>query len=125
MKRILAIITSTLCLSLYAVEYTPLTPPMGSPSNTMQSVNNGAYMSSGSAYSTTVYEVGSYSPSAQAPAVTPRRGGLPGKDDTNYDPNNPQFAPLPDALLPLLLFALGYGLFFLPKKSRQTTKKKI
>lgn len=118
MKRILAIITSTLCLSLYAVEYTPLTPPMRSPSNTMQSVNNGAYMSSGSAYSTTVYEVGSYSPSAQAPAVTPRRGGLPGKDDTNYDPNNPQFAPIGDALFPLLLFALAYGAWILTRRKK-------
>lgn len=81
--------------------------------------------SSGSAYSSspminpdgTATYVGASPAPAKVHIGNIRKSGAFDDDDEDM--------PLPDALLPLLLFALGYGLFFLPKKSRQTTKKKI
>ena len=121
MKRFLAIIASGLCLSLYAVEYSPIIPYTQAPMMDMRSVNNSAYMSSGSTHSPVVYEVGAYNVGTTSPAMGPRKAppGTGGVSD--YDPANPQFAPLNDALIPLLLLALGYGIYCLRRKRREKT----
>ena len=120
MRRILSIFLCTIGISVYAVDYTAM--QMTTPAATMQSVNSSAYMSSGSTYSSTVFEVGSSSP-AHAPAGSrPRKSGFnditTGGESTDYDPNNPQFAPLGDALIPLLLFALAYGAWILTRRKK-------
>lgn len=78
------------------------------PVASMQSIGSG-YMVSGSAYSSEVYEIGSGSPSA-AHGRTIMRDGFPGVDDGTYNPNNPNFGPVGDALIPLLLLALIYAI---------------
>ena len=79
---------------------------------------------SGSTYSSAVYEVGSSSPS-YAPAKGPRKAPPtiePGTESNDYDPANPQFSPLGDVLIPLILFALAYvGYIALRKKKRVHT----
>lgn len=115
--------------ALYAVDYNPLPAPrpmtmgqhrsiaMGQPSVSMQSVNNMSYMSAGSAYSSDVFDVGSSAPSSAAPHKAPPGSG---GGTSGYDPANPQFAPVGDAVLPLLLMALTYLLVRVRRK-RQTT----
>ena len=112
------IITSVLCffgVSLYAVEYTPFIPQTQAPTIYMQPVNNTAFMSSGSTYSPAVYEVGAYSPAQPSIRKTPPSTG----GESKYDPNNPRFAPLTDALIPLFLFALGYLMYTLYRKPQE------
>lgn len=104
MRRILSILLCAMGLTAYAADYTPFAAT--TPSAAMQSVNAG-YLSSGSSYSSLVYEVGSYSPSA-APAAGPRKAPPPTGGESGYDPSNPQFAPLGNAVLPLLLMGLAF-----------------
>ena len=112
MRRIITIVLCFFGVSLYAVEYTPFIPQTQAPTIDMQSVNNTSYMSSGSSYTPDVYEVGSYSPAKPSiRKATPSTGGT-----SDYDPNNPQFAPLTDALIPLFLCALGYLMYTLYRK---------
>ena len=76
---------------------------------------------SGSTYSSAVYEVGSSSPS-YAPAKGPRKAPPSTGGESGYDPANPQFSPLGDVLIPLILFALAYvGYIALRKKKRVHT----
>lgn len=111
-KRLLAIFFCTIGLTAYAVDY----HPANAPSATMQSVNNSTYMISGSTYTATVYEIGSSSPASNAPAAGPRKAP-PGTDTSGYDTENPQFAPLGDALLPLMLMAFAFmGIIYLRRK---------
>lgn len=88
-------------------------PTAMSPVATIQSVNNAGYMSSGSAYTAEVYEVGSTSPS-QAPGAGMRNAGGPGTIDpgtgADVDPNNPQFAPVGDGVCLLTIMALLFAL---------------
>ena len=125
MKRFLAIMASGLCLSLYAVEYSPFVPHTQAPMTEMRSVNNRTYMSSGSTHSPVVYEVGAYNVGTTSPAMGPRKAPPETGGESDYDPNNPQFAPLTDALLPLLLLALGYVVLFLPKKKSGNSVRKM
>jgi hypothetical protein len=120
MRRILTIVLCFFGFSLYAVEYTPIIPQTQPPAINMQPVNNTAFMSSGSTYSPAVYEVGAYSPAK--PSIRKAPPSIGGESD--YDPNNPQFAPLTDALIPLFLFALGYLMYILYRK-RQEKKRNI
>jgi len=115
MRRILTIVLCFFGFSLYAVEYTPIIPQTQAPTIDMQSVNNSAFMSSGSTYSPAVYEVGAYSPAKPSIRKAPPStgGGV-----SDYDPNNPQFAPIGDALFPLLLFALAYGAWILTRRKK-------
>ena len=87
-------------------------PTAMSPVATIQSVNNADYMSSGSAYTAEVYEVGSTSPS-MAPGAGIRTGGpgtiTPGTG-ADVDPNNPQFAPVGDGVCLLTVMALLFAL---------------
>ena len=90
---------------------------------------SGAYMSTGSAYSSTVHEVGSYSPIAHAPGSGSRKAGgfndIPVDDDDDtgdptgdgYDPSNPKL-PIGDAVLPLLIMALAYTAIRAHRKKR-------
>lgn len=118
MRRILSIFLCAIGISVYAVDYAPFASSVP-PSAAMQSVNNTDYMTVGSSYSSDVSAVGSYSPS-HAPAVGPRKAppGTGGESD-DYDPNNPQFAPLTDALIPLFLFVLGYLMYILYRKRQE------
>ena len=114
MRRILSIFLCAIGISVYAVDYAPFASSVP-PSAVMQSVNNTDYMTVGSSYSSDVSAVGSYSPS-HAPAVGPRKAPPGTGGESIYDPNNPQFAPLGDAVLPLLIMALAFmGLTYLRK----------
>ena len=120
MRRIITIVLCFFGVSLYAVEYTPFIPQTQAPTIDMQPVNNTAFMSSGSSYSPAVYEVGAYSPAQ--PSI--RKTSLPslpttGGEVSDYDPANPRFAPLTDALIPLFLCALGYLMYTLYRKHQE------
>lgn len=116
MRRIITIVLCFFGVSLYAVEYTPFIPQTQAPTIDMQPVNNTAFMSSGSTYSPVVYEVGAYSPAKPSiRKAPPSTGG----EVSDYDPENPRFAPLTDALIPLFLFALGYLMYTLYRKRQE------
>jgi len=123
MKRMLFVfLIGSLCAALHAADFEPFAASV--PATSMQSVNNSSYMTSGSAYSGTVYTVGA-SELNNAPSRPGqiRRGG-PGTptEESTYDPNNPQFSPIGDALFPLLLFALAYGAWILTRRKKQITE---
>jgi hypothetical protein len=118
MRKLLMIFVWVIGIAVYATDYTPFAADM-QPSMTMQSVNTSGYMVSGSMYSSNVYEVGSTSPTSSSPG-SPIRKAPPGTGgESDYDPNNPQFAPLTDALIPLFLFALGYLMYILYRKRQE------
>lgn len=111
MKRIIVLLLCGISINIFAATYTPFSGPATMPTATMHSVNNTGYMTTGSAYSTTVHSVGSYSPSLHAPTGSgPRRSGFnditTGGESTDYDPKIPTL-PLGDALIPLMLMALA------------------
>jgi hypothetical protein len=108
-------------IAVYATDYTPFAADM-QPSITMQSVNTSGYMVSGSMYSPNVYEVGSTSPTSSSPGSSIRKAPPGTGGESDYDPNNPQFAPLTDALIPLFLFALGYLMYILYRKRQEKTE---
>lgn len=112
MKAFFVSILCVISIGLYAADFTPAT----APSTTMQSVNNASYMSSGSTYSSTVYAIGATSPS-DAPARGPRKSP-PGTDTSGYNPDNPQFSPLGDALFPLLLMVMAYAISILLRRRK-------
>lgn len=121
MRKLLMIFVWVIGIAVYATDYTPFAADM-QPSMTMQSVNTSGYMVSGSMYSPNVYEVGSTSPTSSSPG-SPIRKAPPGTGgESDYDPNNPQFAPLTDALIPLFLFALGYLMYILYRKRQEKTE---
>ncbi len=103
--------------NLFAVNFTPFVEPANVPLAEMQSVNNASFMSSGSTHASTIYEVKSSTPEATGRSI---RKAPPGKDDGTHDPNNPQFSPIGDAVLPLLALAILYAAFlFLHFRRRQ------
>ena len=104
MRQLFAILICSIGISAYAIDYTAM--QMTTPVASMQSVNSSAYMSSGSVYTSEVYAIGANSPSA---APSRPRYAPPGTDDSGHDPNNPQFAPLGDAFIPLLLMVMVYA----------------
>lgn len=112
-KKIFAILICSIGISANAIDYTAM--QISTPAATMQSVNSSAYMSSGSTYTPTVYTVGASSPSA---AAGPRKAPPGGGGASGYDPNNPPFSPIGDALFPLLLFALAYGAWILTRRKK-------
>ena len=116
MRHLFAIIISALSLSLCAVEYAPITLSHTKPLVSMGSVNNSSYMTTGSTLSANVYEVGAYSPSG--PASGPRRAPGTPTGESTYDPNNPQFSPLGDTLIPLLLMVMAYATSILLRRRK-------
>jgi len=115
MRKMLAIFLCAIGISVYAVEYAPFASDLP-PAAAMQSVNNSRYMTVGSSYSSDVYAVGSYSP-LHAPAAGPRKAPPGTGGESGYDPNNPQFAPIGNVLLPLLMMALAYALVTYRRKA--------
>lgn len=115
MKRFLIILICIIGLQTRAEEYAPFATSGTAPVATMQSVNNSGYVSSGSAYSTTVYAVGASSPSRgprkAPPTVNP---GTPTDDEFN----NPNYGPVGDALIPLLLMVMAYATFVLLRRRK-------
>lgn len=120
MKQILAILFCTIGISVYAVDFTPIQAT--APSASMQSVNNGSYMSAGSSYAPVVHDVGAYSPMASGPHRTKAGFGdiTTDQPSEDYDPNNTQIGPVGDALIPLLLMGMAYAayVFLRRRKSR-------
>ena len=117
MKRMITILICSLAINLFAVNFTPFVEPANVPLAEMQSVNNASFMSSGSTHASTIYQVRSSTPEATGRSI---RKAPPGKDDGTHDPNNPQFAPIGDAVLPLLALAILYAAFlFLHFRRRQ------
>jgi hypothetical protein len=116
MRKLLMIFVWAIGIAVYATDYTPFAADM-QPSMTMQSVNTSGYMVSGSMYSSAVYEVGSSSPTSPPPG-SPIRKAPPGTGgESNYDPDNPQFASIGDAVGPMLLMVLAFaGLIYLRRK---------
>lgn len=114
MKKIFAILILMIGIKAYAVDYTIGASQATAPSVTMQSVNNSAYLSTGSNYSSNVYDVGQSAPARAGVRKAPPGGG----GASGYDPNNPQFSPIGDVLFPLLLFALAYGAWILTRRKK-------
>ena len=118
MRKLLMIFIWAIGIAVYATDYTPFAADM-QPSMTMQSVNASGYMVSGSMYSPIVFEVGSASPISSSPGSPIRKAPpvITGGESDDYDPNNPQFAPIGDAGGPMLLMALALaGLIYLRRK---------
>lgn len=117
MRRFIIILLCSIGIHAYAFDYAPFSGPKQAPEFTMHSVNNMAYMSSGSAYSPSVYDV---SCSASTTGRGIRRAGGPGGTggESGYDPSNPQFSPIGDAVIPLLIMALIYMLVAYRRKSK-------
>lgn len=136
MRRYIIILLCLIGIQVYAVDYVPYvvaaTAPVASMQSvnhtsrmsagntfsasvaSMQSVNHIAYMSSGSTYRSKVYDV-------NCSASTTGRGvrkAPPGTDGSGYDPNNPQFAPIGNSIIPLLIMALIYMIVAYRRKTK-------
>ena len=70
----------------------------------MLSVNQSNVCTTGSRYSSQVHEVGATSPVASSPIRKAPPGDGIGQE-TDYDPSNAQYGPMPDGTLFLLLLA--------------------
>lgn len=122
MKQILAILFCTIGISVYAVDFTPMQAT--APSASMQSVNNGSFMSAGSSYAPVVHDVGAYSPMASGP-LRAKAGGFDdittgeATPEGGYDPNNTQFSPIGDALIPLLLMGMAYATYIFLRRRKK------
>lgn len=116
MKKILGIMFFVLGIAGYAAAQS--FQQAVAPAVNMQSVNNSTLMSSGSAYSSDIQEVGAYSPStAGVRKAPPTPGG-----GTSYDPNSPQYGPVGDALIPLMLCA---GAYLIIRARRRMVRSKV
>lgn len=115
MKKILAILILMIGIKAYAVDYTIGASQATAPSVTMQSVNNSAYLSIGSDYSSNVYDVGQSAPARAGVRKAPPGGG---GGTSGYDPSNPQFSPPGDALIPLLLMVMAYATYLLLRRRK-------
>ena len=117
MRRILSIFLCAIGISVYAVDYAPFASSVPL-SAAMQSVNNSGYMTSGSTYRSAVYEIGSSTPSAPSSGRSIRKAPPSTGGESTYDPNNPQFSPIGDAVLPLLIMALAFTAIRAHRKKR-------
>lgn len=120
MKKILGIMVFVLGIAGYAAAQS--FQQAVAPAVNMQSVNNSSMMTSGSSYSSSVQEVGAYSPAG--PHKAKMDGGLPSVDPTQpaADPNNPQYGPVGDALIPLMLCA---GAYLIIRARRRMVRSKV
>lgn len=117
----ITILICSLAINLFAVNFIPFVEPANVPLAKMESVNNVSFMSSGSTYSSDIYDIDASAPSSNSRSVRKAGGpGTPSGESTDYDPNNPQFSPIGDAVLPLLALAILYAAFlFLRFRRRQ------
>ncbi len=121
MKRMITILICSLAINLFAADFIPFVASASAPLAEMQSVNNVSFMSSGSTYSSDIYEIDTSAPSSNSRSVRKAPPGTGG--ESGYDPNNPQFSPIGDAVLPLLTLAILYAAFlFLHFRRRQTCR---
>ena len=119
----ITILICSLAINLFAVNFIPFVEPANVPLAEMQSVNNASFMSSGSTHASTIsiYEVESSTPEATGRSIRKAPPGTGG--ESGYDPNNPQFSPIGDAVLPLLALAILYAAFlFLHFRRRQACR---
>lgn len=121
MKKILGIMVFVLAIASYATAQS--FQQAVAPAVNMQSVNNSSMMTSGSSYSSAVQEVGAYSPAG------PHKAKKDGDDfpvldpnKTGDDPNNPQYGPVGDALIPLMLCA---GAYLIVRARRRMVRSKV
>ena len=130
-KKILGLLmVGLLGLNMYAAMPIFASSQPASPVTDMKSVNGSNYMSTGSDYSSKVYEVGSESPTSG-----PRRskmdggsGGFPSIDPENpqeadTDPDVAQHGPIGDAVLPLMLMAVAGAGFIALRRRRAVIGK--
>ena len=115
MRRYIIILLCLIGVQVYAFEYVMLGAQTNPVAN-MSSVNDIEYMSSGSKYSSDVDEIDTSTPD-DAPVARRARKSAPGVDDGSYNPNNPQFSPIGDAVLPLIVMALVYMLVAYRRKT--------
>ena len=114
MKKQIFIIALVILSSPLLAQGNPAQSSFGglqAPSSAFQSTGS-AIMATGSTYSSSVYEVGSTAPSTPA-HVGPRRSygdfsGIGTGTETSETFNNPNYGPVGDALLPLLIMALAF-----------------
>lgn len=112
MRRYLIILFCTLGIHIYAAEYAPFAGGSATvPMATMQSVNNSGYMSSGSSYTSTIYDVDSSAPSRAGarkapPSITPGT-------TADVDPANTNYGTIGDAVMPLLIMVMIYTMYVL------------
>lgn len=117
--RVFSVLVLFCTISAHAVNYS--NTHYTAPTISMQSVNSGSYMSSGSSYSAEVYSVGASAPAStpSGPRKAPPDVGGGGGDEpvvSDYTPTNPQFSPIGNGLLPLILIALVYTLVIYKRK---------
>ena len=112
----ITILIYSLAINLFAAAQTPFAAPTNAPLAEMQSVNNSSFMSSGSTYSSDIYEIDASAPSSNSRSVRKAPPGTGG--GSGYDPNNPQFSPIGDAVIPLLIMALIYMLVAYRRKTK-------
>ena len=121
MKKIVVILMLSLVgIGVKAVNQT-FVATQPTPAATMQSVNGTGAMSTGSAYSSTVYEVGS-----QSPTSGPRRAKMEdfpviGEDTESGEKiDNPNFGPVGDSVLPFTLLSMvAAGVVYLRRRKQQ------
>lgn len=95
------LLVSTLTFAQIAVSYPNARAQM---EVVMLSVNQSNICTTGSRYSSQVYEVGATSPVASSPIrKAPPSEGI--GEETDYDPSNAQYGPVPDGTLFMLLLA--------------------
>ena len=106
MKK-LSILLSMLIAGTFAFARIAVTEPKDNAQVeiVMQSVNQSDAYTTGSRYSSQVHEVGATSPVASSPIrKAPPSEGI--GQETNYDPSNAQYGPMPDGTLFMLLLAV-------------------
>lgn len=89
------------------------------PTATFQSTST--FTGSGSTYSSDIQEVGAKAPGHPGQIRRDGPGGLPSVDPSQKtdDPTTPQYGPIGDAVLPLLLMAMGFaGVIALRRKRK-------
>lgn len=118
MRRFIIILFCAVGIQIYAAENTPFASNRATaPAAAMRSVNNTAHMSSGSTYTPAVYAVGASNP-AQGPHKAPPTVN-PGTTTTD-EFENPNYGPVGDALIPLMLMALAFVGYTYLRRRKQT-----
>ena len=121
-KIVLILMLSLVGVGVKAVNQT-FVATQPTPTATMKSVNGTGAMSTGSAYSSTVYEVGSQSPTSGPRRAKMDDDGFPeiGKDvESGEQIDNPNFGPVGDAVLPFTLLSLvAVGVVYLRRRKQQ------
>ena len=115
MRRYIIILLCLIGVQVYAFEYVML-GAQTTPVANMSSVNDIEYMSSGSKYSSDVDEIDTSTPD-DAPVARRARKSAPGVDDGSYNPNNPQFSPIGDGAMAMMVMAMALaGVVYLRRR---------